>query len=445
LADLWDEYSQYGDVVLESNGFNQYERHYTLANGMLIAQNDTSGSLYFLSDAQNSTRALTDDTGTVSSSYSYDAFGNLDGNPYLAETRYLYTGQQSIPYTRNNAEDPYAELYSLRARYYDPSIGRFMSRDTWAYNYGNPVELNRYVYAAGNPVRYTDPSGYTMPEQKGIAVQREQSKPSLMYLGLGVAAAMLFVSSMLCFTTRVCLASLLLQEAQRAQERVSEIIKEWADKNLKFPPNCDAACQLLLLAITFVPLMITNTAMDAVADWLQQPSPSIEESVATPVPTITPLAPTASPNPRRLHVALGLNKSSRILGSDGSPKSLLFFFTFNLNLRFNSERIYVYSYGDWNSQGLATSPISAFDAAFQEAMTNAERIHYNLEGIRGNPVDFANRYGNNGSFAGTNNFAATELYLIRSRGYCRKTTFWDNGSVNPTPNRIAWQQICAGR
>jgi RHS repeat-associated protein len=111
-------------------------------------------SLYFLSDAQNTTRALTDGiSGAVTSQFSYDAFGNLDETitPTSVATNYLYTGQQF---------DPYTELYSLRARYYDPFVGRFTSRDTWAYNYQNPVELNRYVYAQGNPVRYTDPSGY---------------------------------------------------------------------------------------------------------------------------------------------------------------------------------------------------------------------------------------------------------------------------------------------
>jgi hypothetical protein len=52
---LWDEFSQYGDVVLESNSSYQYERHYTLANGMLISQTDSGGTLYFLGDAQNTT------------------------------------------------------------------------------------------------------------------------------------------------------------------------------------------------------------------------------------------------------------------------------------------------------------------------------------------------------------------------------------------------------
>jgi RHS repeat-associated protein len=148
---LWDEYSQYGDVVLETRSTTTpYTVAYNLANGTLVSQTDNYGSLYFLTDAQNSTRALTDGvTGNVTSQFHYDAFGNLEENIAPA-TNYLYTGQQY---------DPTTELYSLRARYYDPSVGRFMSRDTWAYDYQNPVELNRYVYTHNNPVNYIDPSG----------------------------------------------------------------------------------------------------------------------------------------------------------------------------------------------------------------------------------------------------------------------------------------------
>lgn len=66
------------------------------------------------------------------------------------QSNYLYTGQQF---------DQSTELYSLRARFYSPSWGRFLSQDTWAVNYSNPIELNLYGYAAGNPVNASDPSG----------------------------------------------------------------------------------------------------------------------------------------------------------------------------------------------------------------------------------------------------------------------------------------------
>jgi len=47
----------------------------------------------------------------------------------------------------------------LRARYYDPGTGRFLSQDTQIYNTSDPRQLNRYGYTANNPVNYIDPLG----------------------------------------------------------------------------------------------------------------------------------------------------------------------------------------------------------------------------------------------------------------------------------------------
>jgi hypothetical protein len=51
-------------------------------------------------------------------------------------------------------------LQYLRARYYSPALKRFTSQDTWGGMSSNPTTLNRFAYAGGNPVRYTDPSGH---------------------------------------------------------------------------------------------------------------------------------------------------------------------------------------------------------------------------------------------------------------------------------------------
>ena len=51
----------------------------------------------------------------------------------------------------------------LRARYYDPATGRFLNPDPFACLMEFPSSLNRYPYAQGNPVRYTDPSGRIVP------------------------------------------------------------------------------------------------------------------------------------------------------------------------------------------------------------------------------------------------------------------------------------------
>lgn len=51
-------------------------------------------------------------------------------------------------------------LYFYNARYYDPSIGRFISADTLVPSFANPQAFNRYSYVYNNPLKYTDPSGH---------------------------------------------------------------------------------------------------------------------------------------------------------------------------------------------------------------------------------------------------------------------------------------------
>jgi RHS repeat-associated protein len=54
----------------------------------------------------------------------------------------------------------YNELVYLRARYYAPSSGRFMTKDTWLGDQNKPLSLNRWNYTQSNPINFTDPSGY---------------------------------------------------------------------------------------------------------------------------------------------------------------------------------------------------------------------------------------------------------------------------------------------
>ncbi len=56
-------------------------------------------------------------------------------------------------------------FYYLRARFYDPSVGRFITEDTFTGQIDNPLSLNRYTYTYNNPLKFVDPSG-----NDGIAV-----------------------------------------------------------------------------------------------------------------------------------------------------------------------------------------------------------------------------------------------------------------------------------
>jgi RHS repeat-associated protein len=83
----------------------------------------------------------------------------LQNQTGTTENNYLYTGQQF---------DKSTGLYDLRARFYSPNVGRFLSQDTYAVNFNNPIELNRYGYAANNPVNASDPSGHNFLESVSL-------------------------------------------------------------------------------------------------------------------------------------------------------------------------------------------------------------------------------------------------------------------------------------
>ena len=76
-----------------------------------------------------------------------------------------YTGQR---------EDVSINAMFYRARFYAPSLGRFLSADTIVPQAGNPQSLNRYSYVHNNPVRYTDPSGHCTPSEDGKSCFPEQ-------------------------------------------------------------------------------------------------------------------------------------------------------------------------------------------------------------------------------------------------------------------------------
>lgn len=100
-------------------------------------------SYYYLQDLAGSVSKLTDSSGSVAASYSYDPFG-VPG---------VTSGSVTNPFTFTGREfDANSRLYYDRARYYDPANGTFLSADPIAA--GPP-----YAYAANDPVDFKDPSG----------------------------------------------------------------------------------------------------------------------------------------------------------------------------------------------------------------------------------------------------------------------------------------------
>jgi RHS repeat-associated protein len=137
-------------VLTETNGSNTPQSYLTYGNGLLSQGTAASSSRkYPLEDGLGNVRLLSDSAGTVAGSYQYEPFGNLRSQTGIA-TNYLFDGQQ---------RDTESGLYYLRARYYDPSNGRFLSKDPVKGHLEMPQTLNPYTYVVNNPINLGDPSG----------------------------------------------------------------------------------------------------------------------------------------------------------------------------------------------------------------------------------------------------------------------------------------------
>ena len=101
-------------------------------------------------DGAGSVRQLTNSAGAVTDEYEYDAYGNSFTKQGTTPNNYLYRGEQY---------DSDLGLYYLRARYYNPATGRFLSRDPEEGKAKIPATLHKYLYAAGDPVNRIDPRG----------------------------------------------------------------------------------------------------------------------------------------------------------------------------------------------------------------------------------------------------------------------------------------------
>jgi RHS repeat-associated protein len=123
-------------------------RKYVWGLGLAYAVSGSSVEVVH-ADRLGSVRAITDGSGSVVASYRTDAWGN-------ATTQ---TGSSTQPYGFTGEPVDASGLVYLRARYYDPGLGRFMTRDAWAGAPCHPQSLNRYAYASSDPTNLGDPSG----------------------------------------------------------------------------------------------------------------------------------------------------------------------------------------------------------------------------------------------------------------------------------------------
>ncbi|NBD09932.1 RHS repeat protein [Corallococcus sp. c25j21] len=154
------------------------KRRYHYGGGPLAVSEVTSAATNFLgTDALGSVTDALSTSGAVTAARQYDAWGNPRSGtaPTVSDFKLGYTGHQY---------DVETGLTYARARYYDSELGRFLSRDSHEGMLDVAQSLHRYVYAASNPLRYSDFSGHCFWDDKCLEYIKEDWGDTLVALGL---------------------------------------------------------------------------------------------------------------------------------------------------------------------------------------------------------------------------------------------------------------------
>jgi RHS repeat-associated protein len=152
-------YDGAGTVIAEADANKTITRYY-IHGATLLAMEEAGGNQYcYHSDAIGNTVAVSDPTGSLVNRYSYSPFGLELLRAEQLSQPFRYVGAYGV------MTEPSGLLY-MRARYYDPDTGRFLSEDPLGLEGG----VNLYVYAGNNPVNYSDPSGLWVPQAIGAVI-----------------------------------------------------------------------------------------------------------------------------------------------------------------------------------------------------------------------------------------------------------------------------------
>ena len=156
-------YAYDGDNLIEETNASggvvaRYEQTQNIDEPLAMLR--SSATSYFHADGLGSITSLSNSAGTLANTYTYDSYGNLTASTGSLVNSFRYTGRES---------DAETGLYYYRARYYDPTVGRFVSSDPIGFG---GMTSNFYAYVANDPQDSWDPLGLralTKCEKRNLA------------------------------------------------------------------------------------------------------------------------------------------------------------------------------------------------------------------------------------------------------------------------------------
>jgi RHS repeat-associated protein len=129
-------------VVLQSRSGMTTTRYLYNVGTQPLAQSVAAWE-YLLPDALGSVRQIANASGNIIRTQDYEPYGSPMNGSGSGQSVYGFTGEE---------RDSYSKLVFLRARYYRPETGGFLSKDVWQGDYTRPQSLNGWGYGLGNPV-----------------------------------------------------------------------------------------------------------------------------------------------------------------------------------------------------------------------------------------------------------------------------------------------------
>lgn len=150
----------------------------------LVSERSGSTSHFYHGDQLGSTRGLSNSSQSITDAREYDSFGLTIATSGSTATPFRFAGGEGYQ------ADADSGLMLLGARYYDPSLGRFISRDPIGYEGG----LNLYGYCENDPVNHSDPSGHVgVPFPLPLPGPWWLTPPGLVVLAVLAVAALAFI------------------------------------------------------------------------------------------------------------------------------------------------------------------------------------------------------------------------------------------------------------
>jgi len=143
-------YDNIGRIISDINNNNQSSQYIWGPDKLLVKKHNNNQEYYYLYNGHGDVVQIVNSAGNIVNNYEYDEWGNITSQTEGIANDFKYAGE---------AYDSETGFYYLRARYYDPTVGRFISKDNNEGQITNPLSLNLYTYCVNNPIKYVDPSG----------------------------------------------------------------------------------------------------------------------------------------------------------------------------------------------------------------------------------------------------------------------------------------------